>query len=118
MLIAHLQKNNASYLYLTGDFNRTSTRIKSSDIIMATGLRQIVAVPTRNDSFLFWCFTNKPKLLSKSVQLPKIRSGDHNALLINPVNGNQSSNMRAKSKILLDTRVSHLRAFGGMNNNL
>ena len=53
MLIAHLQKNNASYLYLTGDFNRTSTRIKSSDIIMATGLRQIVAVPTRNDSILF-----------------------------------------------------------------
>ena len=59
-----------------------------------------------------WCFTNKSKLLSKPVQLPKIGSGDHNALLINPVNGNQSSNVRAKSKILRDTRVSRLRDYG------
>ena len=79
---------------------------------MATGLRQIVTVPTRNNSILDWCFTNKPKLLLKPVQLPKIGSGDHNALLINPVNGNQSSNVRAKSKILRDTRVSRLQDFG------
>ena len=80
---------------------------------MATGLRQIVTVPTRNNSILDWCFTNKPKLLSKPIQLPKIGSGDHNALLIKPVlNGNQSSNVRAKFKILRDTRVSRLRDFG------
>ena len=59
-----------------------------------------------------WCFTNKSKLLSKPVQLPKIGSGDHNALLIKPVNGNQSSNVKAKSQILRDTRVSCLRDFG------
>ena len=70
-------------------------------------------MPTRNNSILDWCFTNKPKLLSKPVQLPKIGSGDHNALLIKPVlNGNQSSNVKAKSKILPDTRVSRLRDFG------
>ena len=69
-------------------------------------------MPTRNNSVLDWCFTNKPKLLLKPVQLPKIGSGDHNALLINPVNGNQSSNVRAKSKILRDTRVSRLQDFG------
>ena len=120
MMIAHLQKNVENYLasypegmvIITGDFNPTSTRIKSSDVTMATGLRQIVTVPTRNNSILDWCFTNKPKLLSKPVQLPKIGSGDHNPLLIKPVNVNQSSNVRAKSKILRDTWVSRLRDFG------
>ena len=120
MLIAHLQKNVENYLtsypegmvIITGDFNPASTGIKSSDVTMATGLRQIVTVPTRNNSILDWCFTNKPKLLLKPVQLPKIGSGDHNALLINPENGNQSSNVRAKSKILRDTRVSRLRGYG------
>ena len=100
-------------MIITGDFNPTSTRIKSSDVTMATGLKQIVTMPTRNNSILDWCFTNKPKLLSKPVQLPKIGSGDHNALLIKPVlNGNQSSNVRAKSKILRDSRASCLRDFG------
>ena len=120
MLIAHLQKNVENYLtsypegmvIITGDFNPASIGIKSSDVTMATGLRQIVTVPTRNNSILDWCFTNKPKSLLKPVQLPKIGSGDHNALLINPVNGNQSSNVRAKSKILHDTRVSRLQDFG------
>ena len=78
MLIAHLQNNIENFLasypegmvIITGDFNPTSTRIKSSDVTMATGLRQIVTVPTRNNSILDWCFTNKPKLLSKPVQLP------------------------------------------------
>ena len=120
MLIAHLQKNVENYLasypegmvIITGDFNPASARIKSSDVTMATGLRQIVTVPTRNNSILDWCFTNKPKPLLKPVQLPKIGSGDHNGLLINPVNGNQSSNVRAKSKILRDTRVSRLRDYG------
>lgn len=87
---------------ITGDFNPTPTQIKSSDVTMATGLRQIVTVPTRNNSILDWCFTNKPKPLSKPVQLPKIGIGDQNALLIKPVmNGNQSSSVKAKSKILL-----------------
>ena len=72
-------------MIVTGDFNPTSTRIKSSDVTMATGLRQIVTVPTRNDSILDWCFTNKPKLLSYPLQLPRIGRGDHYALLINPV---------------------------------
>ena len=100
-------------MIITGDFNPASTRIKSSDVTMATGLRQIVTVPTRNNSILDWCFTNKLKPLLKPVQLPKIGSGDHNALLIKPVlNGNQSSNVKAKSKILRDTRVSRLRDFG------
>ena len=120
ILIAHLQKNTESYLasypegmvIITGDFNPTSTRIKLSDVTMATGLRQIVTVPTRNDSILDWCFTNKPKLLSKPVQLPRIGSCDHNALLVKPVNVNQSSIVRAKSKILRDTRGSRLRDFG------
>ena len=121
MLIARLQKNIENFLasypegmvIITGDLNPTPTRIKSSDVTMATGLRQIVTVPTRNNSILDWCFTNKPKLLSKPVQLPKIGSGDHNALLIKPVlNGSQSSNVKAKSKILRDTRVSRLRDFG------
>ena len=121
MLIARLQKNIENFLasypegmvIISGDFNPTSTRIKSSDVTMATGLRQIVTVPTRNNSILNWCLTNKPKLLSNPVQLPKIGSGDHNALLIKPVlNGNQSSNVKAKSKILRDTRVSRLRDFG------
>ena len=122
MLIAILQKNIENYLasypegmvIITGDFNPTSTRIKPSDVTMATGLRQIVTVPTRNNYILDWFFTNKPKLLSKPVQLPKIGSGDHNALLIEPVNGNcnQSSNVRAKPKILRDTRDSRLRDFG------
>ena len=120
MLMAHLQKNVENYLasypegivIITGDFNPASTRIKSSDVTMATGLRQIVTVPTRNNSILDWCFTNKPKPLLKPVQLPKIGSGDHNALLNNPVNGNQSSNVMAKSKILRDTRVSRLRDYG------
>ena len=113
-LIAHLQKNTENYLQrhpegmliITGDFNPTSTRIKSSDIIMATGLRQIVTVPTRNDSILDWCFTNKPNLPSKPVQLPKIGCVDHNALLIKPLNSNQFSNLRTKSQILRDTRAS------------
>ena len=99
-------------MIITGDFNPASTRIKSSDVTMATGLRQIVTVPTRNNSILHWCFTNKPKPLLKPVQLPKIGSGDQNALLINPVNGYQSSNVRAKSKILRDNRVSRLREYG------
>ena len=112
MLIAHIyiQKNIKNFLAsypegmvnITGDFNPTPTRIKSSDVTMATGLRQIVTVPTRNNSILDWCFTNKPKLLSKPVQLPKIGSGDHKALLIKPVmNGNQSSSVKVKTKILL-----------------
>ena len=54
MLIAHLQKNIENYLasypegmvIITGDFNPTSTRIKLSDVTMATGLRQIVTEPT------------------------------------------------------------------------
>lgn len=63
-------------------------------------------MPTRNNSILDWCFTNKPKLLSKPVQLPKIGSGDYNALLIKPVvNGNQSSSVKATSKILRDFGV-------------
>ena len=119
-LIAHLKKNTENYLrrhpegmlIITGDFNPTSTRIKSSDIIMATGLRQIVTVPTRNDSILDWCFTNKPNLLSKPVQLPKIGCGDHNALLIKPLNSNQFSNLKTKSQMLRDTRASRLSAFG------
>ena len=107
MLIARLQKNIENFLasypegmvIITGDLNPAPTRIKSSDVTMATGLRQIVTVPTRNNSILNWCLTNKPKLLSNPVQLPKIGSGDHNALLIKPVlNGNQSSNVRANLK--------------------
>ena len=120
MLIAHLQKDTENYLrrhpegmlIITSDFNPTSTRIKSSDIIMATGLRQIVTVPTRNDSILDWCFTNKPNLLSKPVQLPKIGCGDHNALLIKPLNSNHFSNLKTKSQMLRDTRASRLSAFG------
>ena len=54
MMIAHLQKNVENYLasypegmvIITGDFNPTSTRIKSSDFTMATGLWLIVTVPT------------------------------------------------------------------------
>lgn len=69
-------------------------------------------MPTRNDSSLDWCFTNKPNLLSKPVQLPKIGCGDHNALLIKPLNSNQFSNLRTKSQMLRDTRASRLRAFG------
>ena len=119
MLIARIQKNIenllASYpegmVNITGDFNPTSTQIKSSDITMATGLLQIVTVPTWNNSILDWCFTNKPKLLSKPVQLPKIGSGDHNALLIKPViNGNQSSTVRAKSKVSLSPVVGPVPA--------
>lgn len=75
-------------------------------------MRKIVTVPTRNDSILDWCFTNKPNLLSKPVQLPKIGCGDHNALLIKPLNSNQFSNLRTKSQMLRDTRASLLRAFG------
>ena len=54
MLIARIQKNIenllASYpegmVNITGDFNPTSTQIKSSDVTMATGLLQIETVPT------------------------------------------------------------------------
>ena len=79
MLIAHLQKNYlASYpegmVIITGDFNPSFTRFKLLDVTMTTGLRQIVTVLTQNDSILDWCFTNKPKLLSKPVQLLKIGS--------------------------------------------
>ena len=121
MLIAHLQKNIENYLasypegmvIITGDFNPTSTRIKLSDVIYyGNGIAADVTVPTGNNSILDWCCTDKPKLLSKPLQLPKIGSGDHNALLIKPVNGNQSSNVRPKSIILRDTRVSCLPDFG------
>lgn len=94
-------------------------RLESNhDVTMATGLRQIVTVPTRNNSILDWCFTNKPKMLSKPVQLPKIGGGDHNALLFKPVlSGNQHSNTRAKCKILRDTRASRLQDFGAWITN-
>ena len=98
-------------LIITGDFNPTSTRIKSSDN-RQQDCGTIVTVPTRNDSILDWCFTNKPNLLSKPGQLPKIGCGDHNALLIKPLNSNQFSNLRTKSQMLRDTRASRLRAFG------
>lgn len=52
VLIAHIQKNIENFLAsypegmvnITGDFNSTSTGIKSSDVTMATRLRQIVTV--------------------------------------------------------------------------
>ena len=121
LLISHIQRNIGAFLnscpdglaIVIGDFNPPSTRIKSADVTMATGMRQIVRFPTRNDATLDWCFTNKPNLLSNPVQLPKIGTSDHNAIMISPVSNIHPSNkMRPKSILVRDIRRSRLREFG------
>ena len=98
---------------VSGDFNPLSTRIKSADVTMATGLKQIVKFPTRNDAILDWCFPNKPNLLSNPVQLPKIGTSDHNVFMISPASNIHPSNkMRPKRILVRDIRRSRLREFG------
>ena len=120
LLISHIQRNIEAFLkfpdvlaIVSGDFNPPSTRIKSADVTMATGLEQIVKFPTRNDAILDWCFTNKPNLLSNPVQLPKIGTSDHNAFMISPgSNIHPSNKMRPKRILVRDIRRSRLREFG------
>lgn len=121
LLISHIQRNIEAFLnscpdglaIVIGDVSPPSTRIKSADVTMATGLRQIVKFPTQNDVILDWCFTNKPNLLSNPVQLPKIGTSDHNALLISLVsNFHPPNEMRPKSIMVRDIRRSRLRQCG------
>ena len=119
-LLQHIQDNVESFLrdhpegliFISGDFNPTSTRITELAVKRATGLSQIVKVNTRDSGTLDWCLTNHPKLMDCPKQLPKLGSTDHYTALIHTP---QSSSTSKNTKIAVgrrDLRASRIRDFG------
>ena len=57
-----LAKQPNALVLITGDFNPTSTGLKSKDITQANHLKQLVTFKTRDSGILDWFLTNRPKL--------------------------------------------------------
>ena len=78
-----------------------------------TGLSQIINILTRDSGILDWCLTNRPKLFSPVVQLPKIGRSDHFVVMISPCDVPPLAKERSKKVInKRDLRPSRLRDFG------
>ena len=73
---------------ITGDFNPTSTGLKSKDLTKANHLKQLVIFKTRDSGILDWFLTNRLKLFELS-QLPKIALSDHYTILAKPILGHE-----------------------------
>ena len=77
-----LSKHPDALIIITGDFNPTSTGFNANRIKQLTGLRQIINVPTRENSILDWCLTNRSDLNFEIIQFPPVGASDHNSILI------------------------------------
>ncbi len=81
ILRQHIQRNLDNLLanqtnalvILTGDFNPTSTGLKSKDLTQTNHLKQLVTFKTRDSGILDWFLTNRTGLFELS-QLSKIAS--------------------------------------------
>ena len=77
-LCDHIQRNMESYLLkhpnamviLTGDFNPTSTGLRSDSISRPNHGKQIVQFNTRDSGILDWFFTNRPHTFDRQ-RLPQ-----------------------------------------------
>ena len=117
-LYTHVQETVDSYLsahpesliYVVGDFNPNSTNISATTFKRRCGLTQTVLIPTRDTVTLDWCLTNRPKILSKIKQLPKIGSSDHYCFLIDQ----HTSCVKPSKRTVIkrDTRNSRILEFG------
>ena len=101
------------HMLLCGVFNPTTTRLSERSTKQTTGLSQIINILTRDSGILDWCLTNRPKLFSPVVQLPKIGRSDHFVVMISPCDVPPSAKERSKKVInKRDLRPSRLRDFG------
>ena len=118
ILRQHIQRNLDNLLanqpnalvILTGDFNPTSTGLKSKDLTQTNHLKQLVTFKTRDSGILDWFLTNRTRLFELS-QLPKIASPDHFTILAKPLLG-PKKNKVTKKIIPRDMRESAWREFG------
>ena len=84
----HIQKNLDAYfskhpnamVILTGDFNPTSTGLRSDSISRPNHLKQLVKFKTRDSGILDWFFTNRPHTFNLH-QSPKLSASDHYTIL-------------------------------------
>ena len=105
-----LAKQPNALVLITGDFNPTSTGLKSKDLTQANHLKQLVTFKTRDSGILDWFLTNRPKLF-ELFQLPKIALSDHYTILAKPILGHEKKQV-TKKIITRDMRESAWRAFG------
>ena len=118
ILQQHIQRNLDNLLVnqpnalviLTGDFNPTSTGLKSKDLTQTNHLKQLVTFKTRDSGILDWFLTNRTGLFELS-RLPKIASSDHFTILAKPLLG-PKKNKVTKKNISRDMRDSAWREFG------
>ena len=97
---------------ICGDFNPPSTGVTERQVKHATSLTQLVKVLTRDTGTLDWCLTNRPKLFSSPLQLPKLGRSDQDTLLIKSAtvpHKHTPSNQRVYSR---DLRPSKINDFG------
>ena len=106
-----LSKHPDALIIITGEFNPTSTGFNADRIKQLTGLRQIINVPTRENSILDWCLTNRSDLNYEIIQLSPIGASDHNSILIKEHLhcANKPCNERVWKR---DMRDSKVRSFG------
>ena len=120
ILMDHMKRNTEAFLckhrdglvVICGDFNSLSTGIIERQVKHATGLTQLVKVLTRDTGTLDWCLTNRPKLFSSPLTLPKLGRSDHHTLLIKPATAlhqHAPSNQRVYTR---DVRPSRISDFG------
>ncbi len=102
-----LSKHPDSLIIITGDFNPTSTGFNANRIKQLTGLRQVINVPTRENSILDWCLTNMSDLNFEIIQLPPVGASDHNSILIKEHlhRANMPCNERVWKRDMRDSKV-------------
>ena len=118
ILRQHIQRNLDNLLanqpnalvILTGDFNSTSTGLKSKDLTRTNHLKQLVTFKSRDSGNLYWFLTNRTGLF-ELFQLPKIASSDHFTMLAKPLLG-PKKNKVTKKIISRDMRDSAWHEFG------
>ena len=108
----YLLKHPEGFVYVTGDFNPTATKFSSVELKGRCGLTQTVRVPTRDTGTLDWCLTNRPRVLSEPVQLPKIGRSDHYSVLVNHLPRSRDDKPYNQTLPRRDMRTSCLREFG------
>ena len=120
ILYNHIQQTVDEYslkhpdclIWISGDFNPSSTSFSATIIKRMCGMTQSVKVLTRDTGILDWLLTNRPSLMSDPVQLPKIGRSDHYCILVKRHADEPTQKLYKHTITRRDTRPSRLREFG------
>ena len=120
VLYNHIQQTVDEYslkhpdclVWISGDFNPSSTNFSAAVVKRMCGLTQSVKVLTRDTGILDWLLTNRPSLTSDPVQLPKIGRSDHYCILVKRHVDKPTLEPHKHTVTRRDMRPSRLREFG------